>query len=158
MRIKGKTFDSPNYEVIIVPRPDGDIIFKASAVLDFDRFNKLCPVPNPPMVTYAGAKTPVPDFKDKDYNNALSERGRKRFNWILIQSLKATPDLEWDSIDEDNPDTWEKIEAEFRAAKFSEVEIGRIFSGVLAANSLDEERIEEARKRFLASQQPQSNQ
>lgn len=156
MRIKGKTFDTPNYELIIIPRPDGDIIFKAQAVLDFEKFNQLVPVPNPPTITYAGAKGPVPDFKDKAYLEALNERGRKRFNWILIQSLKATEDLEWDSVDENNPQTWENVETEFRKAKFSEVEIGRIFNGVLSANSLDEDRIEEARKRFLASQPPPS--
>ena len=52
-----------------------------------------------------------------------------------------------------NPTTYNNYKKEMEEANFSQAEIVRIINGVLSANGLDEERVEEAKKRFLALQQ-----
>src|SRR6185436_15627483 len=92
---------------------------------------------------------------DLDYKKAKAIRWAKRNGWMIFQSLKATEGLEWDLVKEEDPESWVKVDEEFKAAKFSEYEIGRIYNGVMAANCLDERRVEEARKSFLATAQVQ---
>jgi hypothetical protein len=74
-----------------------------------------------------------------------------RYAWIMIESLKATENLEWETIQSDKPETWLNFEKELQDSGLSGIEIGRIANGVLEANCLNEDKITEARNRFLAS-------
>ena len=51
----------------------------------------------------------------------------------------------------DDPDTWKNYEADLRAADLSQVEIMRLVDATFDANSLNEDKIDEARESFLAS-------
>lgn len=153
MRIAGKEINKLNVEVVVVPRPDGDIVFKCQAVLDYSKFDELCPEPKPPVIYGEKGKSGSrPDYDDKGWHKKFSEWLDKRECWMCYQSLKATDNLEWSQVMENVPETWQLVRDEFKNAKFTQVEIRRIFNAVASANGLDEARIEEARESFLRSE------
>jgi len=152
MKIKGRKIDKPNIEIIVIPRGDGEsIVFKAQAVLDYEPFRKLCPAPEAPRRMLPGGVMQE-NIEDKDYLLKLGEYQTLRMAWVMLESLKATEDLEWETIKADEPSTWANFTKELEESKFSNAEIQMIVDGVAAANALDEEKIEAARKSFLLSQ------
>jgi hypothetical protein len=152
MKFKGKKLEGPNEVIIPILRDGEDMIFKARAVLSYEEFDRVCPVPKPPMVLLKGNDEATPALKDPKYMKAMDEYSLKRSAFMIITSLSATPELEWESVKMDDPSTWIGYEEELRKAGLSAMEIGRLIGGVLDANGLDEQKIEEAKKRFLASQ------
>jgi len=151
MKIKGQKIEGPNMEIIPIPRGDSQIVFQAQAVLDFDPFEKLCPEPKPPMKMLPGGRE-VPDLEDKKYKDEIDKHNQKRMAWMILKSLEATEGLEWEIVNLLDSDTWLKYDEELKKAGFSHMEIMRIVTGVMDVNSLNEDKIEEARKRFLSSQ------
>ena len=149
MKLFGKAVEGPNVEVIVIPRGEQSLVFKAQAVLDFDTFNKMVPVPLAPMILYKGSTVASPNVEDPEYKKAISSRANLQSSWMIIKSLEATPGLEWELIKAEDPSTWDKFFDEFKRSGFTEVEIGRILQGVMTANGLNEEKMEQARKRFL---------
>lgn len=156
MKIAGRTISGVNIETIVIPRGDGNhLIFKAAAILDMDTFDSLVPEPNPPEVLYPGGRKEY-DFKDVDYLKARKEFAELKLAWMVITSLKSTPDLEWEIVEPGKPSTWTNFRTEFKDAGLSDIEVGRIIAGVMKANCLSEEHIEQARKDFARSQAEQS--
>lgn len=153
MKIAGKKIEGPNVELIIIPRGESQIVFKAQAVLDFSDFDKLCPAPVAKVKMFPGGKT-IQDVESPEYKKELTKYSEKRIAWLYLQSLKSTEGLEWETIDMSNSDTWNNFDSELKSAGFSAIEIMRITSGIMSANSLNETKIEEARNRFLAGQVP----
>ncbi|HPT70880.1 MAG TPA: hypothetical protein PLE74_01200 [Candidatus Cloacimonadota bacterium] len=152
MKVNGKKIDGPSEVVIPVIRASGDIYFKAKAVLNFETFNALCPVPKPPMMQKPGEDA-VAVLNDEKYLTKLGDFTRKRTAYMIIQSLSATENLEWETVKIDDSSTWLNYETELKNAGLSDIEIGRLINGVLEANGLDDQKVEEAKKRFLATQQ-----
>jgi len=153
MKIRGQQIEGPGVEIVVIPRPNtehGDIVFKAQAILDFDDFEKLCPLPKPPTMRKRGVEGLVHDIENPRYKQALTQHGNKRLAWMMITSLRATEDLEWETVDYSNSDTWENYREELKKAGFNEIEVGRLIRAVMIVNSLDETKLEEARNRFLA--------
>jgi hypothetical protein len=148
VKIKGKKIET-NVEHIVIPREGGDIVFTARAVTDADLFDKMVPPPTPPTITRPGGVS-TPNFEDADYKTKLKKRERLQSSWMIIKSLEATEGLEWSIIKPEDPETWEHLTEEFKVSGLSEMEVARILSGVMTANSLNEAKLEEARKRFLA--------
>jgi hypothetical protein len=56
--------------------------------------------------------------------------------------------MEWETVKMDKPKTWPKWSEELEESGLSEFEIKRIEAGVYDANSLNEARVEAARKNF----------
>ncbi len=157
MKIHGEDIKGPNIEIIIIPRNDRDpIVFKAQAILDFDHFDKLCPRPKAPQRMERG-KGLTSNPEDPKFKAQVEEWGNKRIDWMVITSLRATEGLEWEKVKYDNPDTWKFYKDEFKASGFSSFEVDKIMNGVMIANCLDEDKIEEARKIFLAGQVEAAN-
>jgi hypothetical protein len=152
MKYKGKVVKGKNQEIIPIPRKDGDIIFIAEAIQDWTEFEKFLAPPKPPVIFKPGG-IKIEKDKDKKYLEALDEFNEQRTNYLIVASLQATPELEWETVQIDNPSTWKNIRKELTAADFTDLEIGRIWQGVMKANSLDENMIDEARDRFLLGQQ-----
>jgi len=152
MKIFGKQLKGPNVESVYIPRGDDIIEIKAQAILDDSEFNKICPQPIPPkkMIPRQGA---VPDLDDKFYKSSLDDYAKKRSSWIFIKSLEVTPGLEWEKVKLTDPNTWNLYREELIDSGFSTNEINIIWNCVLAANALDDNKLEEARKRFLAMRQ-----
>jgi hypothetical protein len=69
----------------------------------------------------------------------------------VVRSL-APSNIEWDIVDPENPKTWTSYVKDFKAAGLTSIEINRIVQCVMRANSLDEEKLELARKVFLHGQ------
>lgn len=151
MKLFGNKIECPNEVVLVLPRMSENIVFRAKAVQDFDEFNKVCPEPLPPVrVTKSGRREAV--LSDPDYVKAMQEYAQLRVSWLVLKSLQATPGLEWETVDMGRPETWNNYLVELKDAGFSVIEINRIISAVFEANSLDEEKLEAARKAFLAGQ------
>lgn len=155
MRIGGKQIEGLNIEEIIIPRGDGAIVLMAQAIPDYDEFDALCPQPKPRVaIGKNGKKKELTDAKP--YLDAMNEWGERRVAYMIIKSLEATADLEWDTVSLANPDTWLNYKTELKSAGFTDAEQVRILNGVLAANGLDEAKVEAARQRFLAGRQAES--
>jgi hypothetical protein len=150
MRMHGKKLERPNREIIAIPRADSDdIIFIAQAVLNYDQFNALCPQPKPGTKLMKGGEK-VLDFESSTYKAELTAYSGRRYSWMVLEALKETPGLQWETVDYSDPSTWNNFEKELRESGFSDIEVNRILKGVSDANCLNEDKVEAARKRFLA--------
>lgn len=153
MKIAGHTNYTPNIEVVVIPRNDGpDFVFKAKAIMDLEEFDTLCPVPTPPSVIKKGGVKEF-DFKNQDYLEQLTRHSKNRMNYLVLESLKATPGLTWDKVVYSDPNTWDLYREELREAGFNYTEIQRIENAVWTANCLNEQKVEMARENFLREQE-----
>lgn len=150
MKLNGKTISGPTPEVMVIPKGGEEIVIKAQAVLDYDEFEKLSPAPNPPEIIHKGGEKTYA-VNDKKYTEDLMSWAEKKNAWMTITSLKATEGLEWETVKMDDPETWGNYMSELKAV-FTENEINMIYDLVLTACGLNQRKIEEATKRFLAGQ------
>ncbi len=156
MKIRGKKISGANEVVIVIPRAsDEDIVLKARAVLNMAAFEEMCPVPNPPTRLMANGDT-VPNLKDPGYLKSCSRYSITRLSWIVLNSLQATEGLEWEKVDLGDSNTWDSFRDEFKEAGLSDIEINRVVAECINVNALNEEKIEEARERFLLAHQERS--
>lgn len=151
MKYKGKKIEGRNKEIIAIPRPNGNIVFIAEALESWDLFDKICTEPEPPEVLKPGG-IKEKDLEDSKYLKAINEHNVLRTHWIVLMSLKSTEDLEWETVNYNDPSTWMNYEKELKDAGFNPLEIGRIVRGVMSANGLNDDMIEAAKKDFLAGQ------
>lgn len=149
MKIAGQSIPKEvNTDVLVLPRGDAAIAIKAQAISDYEEFEKVCPVPEAPgKLTKDGF---VPNLEDETYKQKAERHGLQRVGWMVINSLV---DVEWDSVDADNPKTWTKWEDDMKEAGFSSVERNLILGLVLSVNSLDERKLKEARESFIRGQE-----
>lgn len=151
MRIQGVDLGKPHEEILVLPRGKHKVIFKARAVISYDKFDSLVERPKPPIkvVTKVGK---TEDYDSPRYKDALKVYSERRFQYLILESLKATEELEWSKVDYENPETWGLYEEDLKSVNFSETEIARIINLVMTANSLNESAIDEAREAFLQGQ------
>ncbi len=152
MKYKGQKVLSRNQEIIPIPRPDGDIVFIANAVRNWEEFDKILSEPKPPTILKPGG-VKIEDKRDPSYLKALDEYNELRTHYLVLKSIDESPDIEWETVDLTKPDTWKNYRKELQDSNFTDIEIGRIMMGVMRANSLDEKMIDEARISFLHGQQ-----
>ncbi len=155
MKIQGKKIEGSNVVLCIIPRDNAeDIIFKCAAVLNMDDFNKLCPSPKIPTKMIKGGKI-VEDIEAPAYKAQMNDYATKRISFMILKSLQATEGLEFETVSMSDHTTWENYQKELKDSGFSDVEVMRIVNAVMTANCLNENKIEEARTAFLASQLPE---
>jgi len=152
VKIHGRKIEGPAEEVVVIPRKNGDIVFKARAILDFSDFDKLCPIPTAPEVIRPGGIRSA-DPTDREYIKRLDEWAERKTNWMLLKSLEATDGLVFETVKANEPSTWKNFRDELSASGFSQVEQSRLINIAATANGLNESKIEEATKRFLAAQE-----
>jgi hypothetical protein len=147
MKIDGREVkdDFPE-DILVLPRMDHDIVFRARGVPDMEEFKKLVPEPMCPTLLKKGRK--VNDSENPDYLKQVADYGEKRFAYLVLKTLEPT-NIEWDTVDMGKPSTWKNWTEELRKAGLSEPECNRIIALVLSANSLNEQRMKEAREAFL---------
>lgn len=155
MKLKGRQISGPNYEYIVIPRTDGDLVFKAQAVLDTKDFEAKYPTPKPPNVTKPGGVV-EPDFKDPGYLGLMEKLNQARYGWTMMTALSVTEGLEFSILSFDDPGTWHRWQDELKEAGFSNPEVNLMMDGIAAANGLNQQKLEEARKRFFAGLTPQT--
>ncbi len=150
MKINGQEVKGTCIETLVLPRGDQTLVIKAQSIPDFDEFDKLCPEPKAPgRLSKDGWE---PNLKDENYRSVLDIYHENRIAYLVVCSLEIS-EIEWDTVDINNPKTWTNYTNDFKAAGLSAVEIGRIVQVVMQANSLDEEKLEKARANFLLGQQ-----
>jgi len=154
MKLHGKKLSGPEIEILVIPRKSGNIVFKAQAVLDYTAFEAICPPPLPPETLRPGAGRGLrtKNIEAPEFLKALDEWAEKRTYWMILKSLEATPELEWETVKMDQPDTWKHYEKELREGGMSTLEITRILNLVTGVCGLDQRKIDEATERFLADQ------
>lgn len=149
MKIGGRKISNNNLEVVVLPRSDGDIVFRFKPVLTFDDFDKLVSMPDMPYVEDATGRKALPE--DPTYRKAMSVYLEKKSCWMFLDSISATENLEWDKININDPSTWTSYDTEFTEAGITEIEQRMLRIAFERVNSLNEAHLEEARNRFLAS-------
>lgn len=136
-------------EVLVLPRINGDLVFKAQAVCSMERFEELCPKPTPPMRLKKGGVREA--HHSDEFLKELQKYGERRYAFICIHSLIPS-DITWETVDFDKPATWTNWMEELQAAGLADVELQRVQSLVLDANALNEAKLKAARESFLLGQ------
>ena len=154
MKIQGRDTVAPSNILLVFPREDENgeeyfIHFEAKMVTDYDVFDNLYPQPNPPVVT---KKDGSEQFlvTDPEYLKAENAWGMARTRWMILESLSVTEDLEWSTVEENDPETWGNYHDELIAAGFQPIEVTKIIQAALDANVITDEKLIEAKQRFLA--------
>ena len=159
MKINGIKIDAHFVEHVVIPRPTGNIIFKAAPLSkqQNDDFDSMCPIPQPPSILMRGQSVATIDTTDTDYLAARNEWAVKKTDYMFVVSLLHTEGLEWSNIKLDDPETWKLVPKELNECGFMDNEVTAIFNGVISANGLDSVKIEQATKDFLVGQALASN-
>jgi hypothetical protein len=155
MKIFDQKIEGSNTETIVLPRGDDKppIVLIAQAILDDSSFNKLCPLPQPPKFTKPG-NIVVQNTEDKTYKQQVQVYAQKRVAWMIIESLKMTPGLQWETVRLEDSETWLNVHEEL-ALGFNAAEINYIIGKITAVNGLNEAKLEAARKEFFQMQSQQ---
>lgn len=150
MKMNGEKVEGPNVEILVLPRGGDkpDIVFHATAILDDSDFTEKCPVPQPPERIMKGGVREK-NFEDKGFKQEAEAYHDKRMAWMILTSLAATPNLEWEMVKLDDHTTWLNFRQELKDSGFSYIEIQRIENAVYIANCLNEAKVDEARRSFL---------
>lgn len=156
MKVNGKNIEVPANEVIVIPRDTGNIVFTAAPVSNQSDFDKLCPRPNPKSVMKPGGVTSL-DIEDPKFKKALDEWAIKKAHWMILKSLEATEGLEWDKVKMSDPDTYYLYIEELEESGLTDLEAAKVIGIVQTAVGIDQTKIDEATKSFLATQGAQSN-
>ena len=150
MKLGGKELSGPCIETLVLPRGEDQIVFKAQAISDFDKFDALCPEPKAPGKLTKNGWEPMTD--DIGYKEMLGSYNERRIAYLVVHSLVIS-DIEWDTVELDNPKTWTNYVEDLKGAGLSAIEIGRVAQLAMQANALDEAKLEKAREVFLRGQQ-----
>lgn len=154
MKLAGQKLEKTNSVTIVIPRGnDKPVVFVAAAILDYSQFDVLCPRPTPPIKLKRGGERLI-DAKDPKFIAAIGLYSNKRMGWMIMESLRlGTPELEWETVSYTDCNTWPNCEKELAASGFTFNEIQLILAGVMQANCLDDDKIQEAREAFFRSQE-----
>lgn len=151
MKIAGRVIAGKNRKTVVIPREDQEpIVFIAEAISDFDELNQYMVYPEPPIVVGKGGEK-LKNHKDPGFEQQVLNYNIKRMAWIVLKSLEPS-NIEWQTVDMQDPKTWTNYSKELREAGFSIIEINLICDAVLEANALDEDKLEAARQVFLRGQ------
>ena len=149
MKLKGKTISRPKPKVVIIPRPDDeDLVFQVDPSGDQKDFEAMCPTPSPTRVMKPGGLEYF-DYDDPVYKSAVEKHNNLLFAWTIINALKATPGLEWESVKYDDPSTWELYREELLSSGMVIKEVNQLVKEIVEANVITDEQVKEARDRFF---------
>ena len=138
-----------NEVLLVLPRGETDLVFRARGLKDMTKFNDLCPQPKVPTKLTRDGQVPMPE--DVSYREMIDQWTKKRLGYIVVHSLEPS-DIEWDTVKTDDPRSWTKWEEDLRGGGLSEIECSRILATVMEANALDEAKLRKAREVFLLGQ------
>jgi hypothetical protein len=149
MKINGKKVSEANELVVVIPRHNqDDLIFRFRAVLDVDAFHKLVKMPEAPIV-YRGAE-PERDMEHPAYVSAVQDYVMKHTNYVFLVSLMSgSPHIEFETVNIEDPATWDNFRTEMRQAGLTTAEINTLVRAAREVNGVDPEKIKDATKSFL---------
>lgn len=150
MKIQGVAVEVKN-EVVVIPLGGRDCVFEAKPILDYEAFYVRFPRPEPPLMKKPGGGPDKVLETDPKYVEALNEWAELKTSWMVIKSLEATEGLAWDTVDHDKSETWGNYVKDLETSGFSEYAIALIIGIVMIACGLNQSKIDEATKSFLAA-------
>jgi hypothetical protein len=142
MKVGGKPINGLNEDVLVLPRGDGDIVFRGRAIADPDKFTKMVTPPTPPRILKKNEM--VTDFEDSGYLDSLMAYQIARTGFTVIETLY---EVEWDTVNEEDPQTFANWVNDLEGV-FSAAEQQQILNFVTRVNSLDQGKITAARDAF----------
>ena len=151
--IGGQAIAGPKQKLLVLPRDEGDIVFRFIAINDDEEFFKLCPAPTPPR-KWAKDKGNFTDTKDDSYLQKLAKWRSQKAHWYFLKSV-APSNITWETVNMDDPETWGNYELELKMSGLSNGERDAIFTIFGECNAVSDEMLIEARERFLAVQAQQ---
>lgn len=157
MKIGGTTIEGQHEEILVLPRGEQKVVFRARGVSDMSEFIKLCPQPTPPnmMRRINGTMQKVPNMDDPIFKAKLMDWAGQRADWLILKALEPS-NIEWDTVKMDDPTTWKNYVNDL-LKYFSDMEASRIQMLAGEVNGMNENKLAEARESFFREQQgPQS--
>jgi len=142
----------PSEEILVLPRGEKQIVFRAQGVPNYDEFHALCPEPKPSKILKPQEGW-VDNEDDPGYQDMMKTYNQRKMSWLVVRSLEPS-EIEWEKVDPNKPATWLEWGEELQKNGFSQVECNRIQRLVFQANCLDEDKLAQARESFLLGQQP----
>ena len=150
MKIGGVEVQGPAEDILVLPRSNGDIVFKARAATRMDEFSRFVPMP---LAKKAWSKEKGNHFvtDDPEYKSQMTRYNELQFAFMALQSLEPS-DIEWSRVKLDQVNTWTEWSIELQDAGFTDIEIRRIVGLIMSVNSLDDRKLQQAREDFLRGQ------
>lgn len=154
MKYKGNVVTTPEPSLLVVPHGDEMLEFQIRMLTENDkkRFDELVAIPVAPMETLAKSNITRPSLDAPEYRAALKEYNELYTDFIVLTSLSATKELEFETVKSDEPKTWKNYFEELKEAGFTVDAINLIIAKCINVNTLDMAAIERARKDFLHRQ------
>ena len=142
MKLNGVSIEARYKKTISFKRSPEPIVLTLHSFLGDEDFEKICPTPEPPLVTRPGGeKTAAPD--DPDYQKELTDHSRKNLQYMIIKTIQ---DIEWETVDFDDPASWANWEKEFTDSGFSTNEVVLLQNQIFEVNGLSEDSVTDAVK------------
>lgn len=152
MKFKGKKPNKGNTVHLVIPRQGNESMhFVAKGIFDYSPFNKEYPEPKPAVRVIKGVESV--DLNHPTYTKRFAEWAKMKTHWLILESLKDTPDLEWETVDMDKPTTWGNYEKELEEILLP-AEVNQVVNAVMEACSLTSQKIEDATEAFLSGAGP----
>lgn len=148
MKMHGKQVRGVNRDVVVFPRPDGNLAFTGEAIQNWEEFEKLCPMPVAPVKILPGGIREA-NTQAESYRKKLNEWGELKTNYMVIKTLAPTEGLEWETVVMDKPETWGNWRKELEDSGFIENEVVRLLRMCSNVNAISEEMMDRARESFL---------
>lgn len=150
MKINGQSIHVPFEKTIYIYRLPENIAIQAKAVPFLEDFERLCPEPKRMKVMVDGKFSHFDDAHPK-YQAKVKEHNVQYLNYLVLRTL----DIEWDTVDLEDPETWGNWKKEASASGFSNAECNRLANECVAVHNPTAEMVDQMRDDFLrtASQQ-----
>lgn len=149
MKIGGVQVTEPVDEYLVLDRGGDRLVFVIKALKNMEEFDALAPRPKAPVRhTKDGI---VEETDNPSYQSILMAYSQRRIAYMVIRSLEKS-NIEWDTVDPQNPKTWANWISDFENAGLTGAEVNAILNKVLEVNMLSEKRLKESRESFLRGQ------
>lgn len=148
MKIKGRSLTNDLVDYVVLPRQEGNIVFKVVPVTNWSYFEELVKEPRPKTITKAGGISEA-YLDDPEYKTQRTKYASLKYAFLHIMSINQTEDLVWDKVNLGDPETWSNWTEEL--SELSAAEQNILISSINKVNSLDDEYLEKARQSFLAT-------
>lgn len=153
MKINGKKIGTPKPRIEVFHRGEGEDIeyfpFTIIAVTDYKEFDAVCSKPAPAMRQVPGE--PPTAIIDDDFEKAMRKYFQLRADWTFLKGISETPNLQWERVTMNDPDTWHLWLDELSECGFTNGEVRHLQTKVAEMNLVDEKRMVEARESFFLS-------
>ena len=148
MKFKGKKISKATEDYAVIERGSDKIVIIIKTVTDYEDFDKLCPLPEAPVIKPAG-KPSYKDVEDEGFKEEVALYAYKRLCWSFFKSIEDSDDLEFSNVNPSDSETWENVITEL-AGSLSEGEIDFIMGKYNEVQGLTNDKIKQSTDSFLA--------